>query len=876
MKNIFILLSLLMTMFVEAVAQNDAMFVYRNDGVINAFLKTDIDSIRHSNLDVDSVLHKEYVVQEVWTVDSVYRIPLAIIDSVSFVTPPTVYKDGVVKIGEELLKYVIGAEELTLQLYSNIPSSLIPHTDDLLILLEGCEVLPNGFSGKVKSVNAHSDCIEVVCEQAYIEDIFDSFCSVQTVVGYADNNENDPSLRSSSFAKRAIYNPKDIVFHLGPFSTSLNADISKKIIPNGDLALKGGLDGSISFKPTFRIHTFVLVGDGQGLYFNSSITGNLEVSSLLSIYGGLEWEHNFMDPEVAIPIPSTGGLLSFYINPGYFTRANALITGNITARVNYSFGMGFDYSSECESLIKTSIGGCLASSSTDIEGCIDGSIAVGGFIETGICLAVKKLNSRRIGYRGEYGVQARGNFVLTNSDIKNAEKETVVYERLKASSLEWGPFVNASYINASLQTQGSISWQISRAEKTWDIVPTFKKTKLTHTSSIATSADAYSELSGNCFIPVIPVGYKLFDGIMNEVADYDALYFTNKECLMEHRFNNLSRGKNYTLYPTVSLFGYEMLASPSAKLTTNTHAAITRFDVTNSEYKSGAFMNDGLYYDYKFNVSLTVEIDNLDGVEDWGYVYRDPYGNIKRISLMKHGFSYTDTDYGYYRNEAHSTACLYTYVKYEGDSEYYDGEPHEYPLDYEEKEKLLRCPDGNHPHAIDLGLPSGTKWACCNVGASSPEGYGGYYAWGETKEKNYYYWDTYAYSDWQGNCSNIGSDISGTQYDVARVRMGAPWCMPTLEQQTELEKFCKRDWTIQNGVSGVLVTGPSGGQVFLPAASHKCCNEKPPLGSYGYYWSSTLNSGEGAYYIYFDYDYWGRDWYFGGRCDGSSVRPVCP
>lgn len=702
MKKIFILLSLLMTMFVEAVAQNDAMFVYRNDGVINAFLKTDIDSIRHSNLDVDSVLHKEYVVQEVWTVDSVYRIPLAIIDSVSFVTPPTVYKDGVVKIGEELLKYVIGAEELTLQLYSNIPSSLIPHTDDLLILLEGCEVLPNGFSGKVKSVNAHSDCIEVVCEQAYIEDIFDSFCSVQTVVGYADNNENDPSLRSSSFAKRAIYNPKDIVFHLGPFSTSLNADISKKIIPNGDLALKGGLDGSISFKPTFRIHTFVLVGDGQGLYFNSSITGNLEVSSLLSIYGGLEWEHNFMDPEVAIPIPSTGGLLSFYINPGYFTRANALITGNITARVNYSFGMGFDYSSECESLIKTSIGGCLASSSTDIEGCIDGSIAVGGFIETGICLAVKKLNSRRIGYRGEYGVQARGNFVLTNSDIKNAEKETVVYERLKASSLEWGPFVNASYINASLQTQGSISWQISRAEKTWDIVPTFKNTKLTHTSSIATSADAYSELSGNCFIPVIPVGYKLFDGIMNEVADYDALYFTNKECLMEHRFDNLSRDKNYTLYPTVSLFGYEMLASPSAKLTTNTHAAITRFDVTNSEYKSGAFMNDGLYYDYKFNVSLTVEIDNLDGVEDWGYVYRDPYGNIKRISLMKHGFSYTDTDYVYYRNEAHSTACLYTYVKYEGDSEYYDGEPHEYELHYDEPIPITERAENIEHTAADI------------------------------------------------------------------------------------------------------------------------------------------------------------------------------
>ena len=187
------------------------------------------------------------------------------------------------------------------------------------------------------------------------------------------------------------------------------------------------------------------------------------------------------------------------------------------------------------------------------------------------------------------------------------------------------------------------------------------------------------------------------------------------------------------VYPTVKLFGYDMLASPSAKLT-NVHPAITAFEVTDSEHKSGAFMNDGRYYDYKFDVALTAEIDNLEGVADWGYVYRDPYGNIKRISLMEFGQAYTDTRYAYYRNEAHSTACLYTYVRYEGDSEYYDGEPHDYPLDM----KVLTCPDDHHPHAIDLGLPSGTKWACCNIGATSPEGYGGYYAWGETSEKDDY------------------------------------------------------------------------------------------------------------------------------------------
>ena len=88
------------------------------------------------------------------------------------------------------------------------------------------------------------------------------------------------------------------------------------------------------------------------------------------------------------------------------------------------------------------------------------------------------------------------------------------------------------------------------------------------------------------------------------------------------------------------------------------------------------------------------------------------------------------------------------------------------------KQTFKSCPDSNHPHAIDLGLPSGTKWACCNVDAKIPEGYGGYYAWGETSEKSLYSWRTYTYGTGYENCTDIGKDIAGTNYDVAHVRMG--------------------------------------------------------------------------------------------------------
>ena len=203
------------------------------------------------------------------------------------------------------------------------------------------------------------------------------------------------------------------------------------------------------------------------------------------------------------------------------------------------------------------------------------------------------------------------------------------------------------------------------------------------------------------------------------------------------------------------------------------------------------------------------------------------------------------------------------------------------------EEPLLTCPDDHHPHAIDLGLPSGTKWCCCNVGASTPEGYGGYYAWGETSEKSVYNDATYKYyngQDTDGNgyidknfsVVNIGSDIAGTQYDVARVRMGAPWRMPSVGQMEELINNCSRQWTQLNGVNGILVTGPSGGQIFLPAAGCRWDDELYYAGGEGYYWSSSLypDDDNGAYCLYFRSGVW--FWEGSWRYIGHSVRAVRP
>ena len=189
---------------------------------------------------------------------------------------------------------------------------------------------------------------------------------------------------------------------------------------------------------------------------------------------------------------------------------------------------------------------------------------------------------------------------------------------------------------------------------------------------------------------------------------------------------------------------------------------------------------------------------------------------------------------------------------------------------------------------VDLGLPSGTLWATCNVGANSPEDYGDYFAWGETEPKEFYYWNTYKWC----NSSNItlskyctDSSFGNNGFvddkteldpedDAAYVNWGENWCMPTLIQQDELRMQCIWTWTTLNGVNGWLVTGPNGNSMFLPAAGMRTHRSLGGIGSNGRYWSRTLNSSH-------------PDWVYNlyptstnvyqshhQRCDGFTVRAV--
>lgn len=187
-----------------------------------------------------------------------------------------------------------------------------------------------------------------------------------------------------------------------------------------------------------------------------------------------------------------------------------------------------------------------------------------------------------------------------------------------------------------------------------------------------------------------------------------------------------------------------------------------------------------------------------------------------------------------------------------------------------------------HGHAVDLGLS--VRWAYFNVGATEPEQYGNYYAWGEIEvDTAGYFWETYKWCNGTDEyvtkyCESDGKTTLDSSDDVARMRKewGGRWRLPTQGEIKELLSECEWEWAQINGVNGYKVTGPNGNSIFLPAAGFKHGVELYYSGSSGYYWSSTLNEYESYYYasgIKFDgkdnecYDYFSR--YF-----GRTVRPV--
>lgn len=204
---------------------------------------------------------------------------------------------------------------------------------------------------------------------------------------------------------------------------------------------------------------------------------------------------------------------------------------------------------------------------------------------------------------------------------------------------------------------------------------------------------------------------------------------------------------------------------------------------------------------------------------------------------------------------------------------------------YKEKNEFVVATSG----VVDMGTSA--KWAAYNVGATRPEDYGDYYAWGETETKTYYYWPTYKWSNgsykytkycptdktdyWDGAGSPDNKTVLDLEDDVARANWGGTWRMPTDDEWTELRINCMWNWETYEGANGRMVyCFENGNAIFLPAAGGWYGTALNSAGSTGTYWSSSLytDAPNRAWYVAFDSGNVTRNG--SGRDAGFSVRPV--
>ena len=223
--------------------------------------------------------------------------------------------------------------------------------------------------------------------------------------------------------------------------------------------------------------------------------------------------------------------------------------------------------------------------------------------------------------------------------------------------------------------------------------------------------------------------------------------------------------------------------------------------------------------------------------------------------------------------------------------------------DYEDE-----TPIENGHEYVDLGLPSGTLWATCNVGAENPEDYGDYFAWGETEpyytEGNAqstasdiwktgksagYTWSSYKWCN--GSTTTMAKYCTSSSYgtvdnktvldpedDAAHVQWGGNWRMPTYDELNELKTQCTWTWTQLNGVNGYKVSSKQQGNtnsLFLPAAGCRSGSSLCNVGSSGHYWPSSLDTSNSRYAYLVDFGSRYVNWYYDYRYSGRSVRPVC-
>lgn len=719
-------------------AQNNAVYIYRNDGSFNAFFKNMIDSITYSHYDADSLYNQDWKTQVVYTPDSVYKIPLAVVDSVSFIAPETIVNSNVFELTAEHDQFLSECDTISFTLSPTTPSNMRPVKNSIVVSRYDCMSFPDGIMAKVISVSSNANGHHYNCQKVGLESVYDRLVCISEGFIYGDENQ-----RAKNKVNQSLQH------------TLWNESYDKTLESNGTTT-------NFSINDVARIIVTVNIEKGKIPFFCLELQNDLKTEVSFNASSSFEKYYETCIAKVSFPRIRIPQCPLLFIVPklslsAYFAES-ATVNLDCQAHYNRTDKVSFIYENNTWRIFHAPTN----DAAVDVA-----YLSMEGSVEVGVIPDILFSfcgSATGLGIEYTIGLKELVNF---NFDAVKAFDTGMYYAMKDSYARTTLPQSFRAYASFGFWGNGvqPISYKYSIEHQLGTdkyLLPLF--TKPTYTKGVPTkTAILKSGISRDLLIPV-QVGMAFYDEddklietqyLPSEYISEDTWGLNGLECA----FDKMEAGHRYIAYPLVKIMNKELRALP--------------------------------------------------------------YGNFP---------------------------------------------------------KLLTCPDSNHPHAIDLGLPSGTLWACCNVGASAPEKYGGYYAWGETNEKDVYDLTNYAYYNSSTETfTNIGHDIAGTSYDVAHVKMRKKWRMPSSAHIDELLAYCTYQWTAINEVYGIMVKGRNGGRIFLPAAGDKG-------GNYGLecsYNSSTspIPSGDGDNNIYlyynsaweipFDWDSWHRE-------IGRSVRAVCP
>ena len=309
--------AILFTSEAQAQQRQDALYIFRNDGQFNAFFYGDIQRICYSNIDTLGVAHDDFVVQEVWALDTVYRIPVSAIDSVSFVTPETKVKADVFCPDKSIANYIIGGDSVNyILLASNTPQELIPSEGQKVLIEEPSKYIPDGFVGRVIYSKLDSDGWLVVTEGLALYDIYDRLM-VKAAIGsgeYANARRN--GMIDGTELSYVMEEPWPMNNKSAEFSLNRSTDL----IPDYVSADLTG-SASVSIDPTINsIRAFLFMDPQYGIKADVKTDFNVEGEIKVAVTGSLNGRLNVGIPKDPYKKKVSG--LNFEFGVGLFVEAS--------------------------------------------------------------------------------------------------------------------------------------------------------------------------------------------------------------------------------------------------------------------------------------------------------------------------------------------------------------------------------------------------------------------------------------------------------------------------------------------------------------------------------------------------------------------------